>query len=62
MAQYKLIVNALYGVLLGYTDVQLLVGHGDRPETVSLQAWAHSPSICFNWSTTMPSASRISPR
>ena len=50
--QYKLVVGAVFGVPpVGGAETQIVVGHGERIEYVSLHSWPWSSNCLFNWST-----------
>ena len=36
--------------------MQLVVGHAERPEYVSLHSWPWSSNTLFNWTTTIDAA------
>ena len=50
--EYKLVVGAVYGVPpVGGAETQIVVGHGERIEYVSLHSWPWSANCLFNWMT-----------
>ena len=56
--EYKLVVGAVYGVPpVGGAETQIVVGHGERIEYVSLHSWPWSSNCLFNWSTKIDAAS-----
>ena len=55
--EYKLVVGAVYGVPpVGGAETQIVVGHGERIEYVSLHSWPWSMNTLFNWSTKIKAA------
>ena len=52
-AELQLIVQDLFGLPSGCSQVQLVVGHNQLAEVRSRQSWPHSPNIRFNWGTTI---------
>ena len=55
--EYKLVVGAVYGVPpVGGAETQIVVGHGERIEYVSLHSWPWSPNCLFNWMTKIKAA------
>ena len=55
--EYKLVVGAVYGVPpVGGAETQIVVGHGERIEYVSLHSWPWSMNTLFNWMTKIKAA------
>ena len=55
--EYKLVVGAVFGVPpVGGAETQIVVGHGERIEYVSLHSWPWSMNTLFNWMTKIKAA------